>query len=149
MILKFFHVLVAVVWVGGAILLQVFAEFAVRSNDSARAAEFSRQAELIGNRLFAPSTLLMLGLGIWLVIVGHWGFGHFWIIYSLVALGVSMAVGAGFLGPQAGKLATMIQAEGLSAPTTQARIRTVRAVGRTDAVLLVSIIFMMVTKLGQ
>jgi uncharacterized membrane protein len=146
---KFFHVLLTVAWVGGAILLQVLAQFALRSELSGRAAEFARETEWVGKRVFTPASLLVLLLGIWLVHDGHWGFGHFWIIAGFAAFIVSFVVGAGFLGPEAGRLAKEIEAQGPDAPAVKARIGRIINIARIDLAVLVFIIFLMVTKIGQ
>jgi uncharacterized membrane protein len=148
-IFKFFHVLLAVVWVGGAIMLQVLAQFALRSKLPGRAAEFARETEWVGTRVFTPASILVLLLGIWLVHDGHWGFGHFWIIAGFVSFVVSFAVGAGFLGPEAGRLAKEIEAQGPDAPAVKARIARIINIARIDLAVLLFIIFLMVTKLGQ
>ena len=148
-IFKFFHVLLAVVWVGGAVLLQILAQFALRSKLPGRAAEFARETEWVGTRVFTPASILVLLLGIWLVHDGHWGFGHFWIIAGFASFVVSFVVGAGFLGPEAGRLAKEIEAQGADAPAVRARIGRIINIARIDLAVLLFIIFLMVTKIGQ
>lgn len=148
-IAKFFHVLLAVVWVGGAILLQVLAQFALRSKLPGRAAEFARETEWVGKRVFTPASILVLLLGIWLVHDGSWGFGHFWIIAGFVAFVVSFVVGAGFLGPEAGRLGREIEAQGADSPAVKSRIARIVNIARIDLAVLIFIIFLMVTKIGQ
>jgi putative copper export protein len=48
--LKFLHVSFAIAWVGGGLMLTILAEFALRSKLPGRAAEFAREAGLIGER---------------------------------------------------------------------------------------------------
>ena len=148
-VLKFLHILAAVVWVGGAVLLQVLAQLALKSKLPGRAAEFAQEVELIGKRLFTPLSILVLLLGIALVQEGDWGFGHAWIILGLVGIAATIATGAGYLGPQMGKLAELIRTDGPDAPSVRARIATILNVARVDSVVLIAIIFVMVTKVGQ
>ncbi|MGZ5354273.1 MAG: hypothetical protein ACXWDS_05155, partial [Actinomycetota bacterium] len=49
--LKSVHVLLAMIWVGGAIALQVLAVKISRSNDATRMAAFSGDVEWIGMRV--------------------------------------------------------------------------------------------------
>jgi hypothetical protein len=52
-------------------------------------------------RVHAQLVVVFL-LGLYLVHEGHWGWGHFWIVYSLAAFALSFLIGAGFLGPSRG-----------------------------------------------
>ncbi|MDQ5821067.1 MAG: DUF2269 domain-containing protein [Actinomycetota bacterium] len=148
-IFKFLHVVLAVVWVGGAIMLQVLAQFALRSKLPGRTAEFARETEWVGTRIFTPASILVLLIGIWLVYDGNWGFGHFWIIAGFVSFVLSFVIGAGFLGPESGRLAKEIEAQGADSPAVKARISRILNIARIDMVVLVFIIFLMVTKIGQ
>ena len=146
--LKFLHVTFAIAWVGGGLLLSILAEFALRSKLPGRAAEFAREAGLIGERLFTPLSLLVLGLGFWLIHEGHLGYPT-WIVLGLVGFGLSFVVGAGFLGPQAKGLAKLIAEHGPDDPAVRAKIRLVVNVSRVDLVILFAVVFVMVTKVGQ
>lgn len=148
-VLKFFHVLVAITWVGGAILLQMLAPSAIRSRLPGRVAEFSEETERVAKRVFLPSGVLMLLLGIALVEEGDWSFGDFWIVFGIVGLLASMVLGAGYLGPQTAKVKDMIQSEGAESPAVKSKIAGLNRVGRIDLVILVAIVFVMVTKMGS
>jgi uncharacterized membrane protein len=148
-VFKFIHVLFAVVWVGGALMLQVLAEFALRSTLPGRAAEFAREAEWVGMRVFLPSSIIVLLVGLWLVHDGGWGFGSFWIIAALVAFVLSVVTGAGFIGPESGRLAKEIEAQGADAPAIKDRIRRILMISRVELAVLIFIVFLMVTKIGQ
>jgi uncharacterized membrane protein len=147
-ILKFGHVALAIAWIGGGLMLSILAEFALRSKIPGRAAEFAREVGLLGQRFFTPVSLAVLGLGFWLVHRGHWGY-ETWVIVSLVGYGLSFAIGAGFLGPQSTRLSKLIESEGPDAPAVKASIRTLVTVARFDSVILFTIVFFMVTKIGQ
>ena len=134
-ILKFAHVALAVAWIGGGLMMSILAEFA-------------REVGLIGQRFFTPISLMVLGLGFWLVHKGHWGY-HTWIIVSLVGYGLSTLIGAGFIGPQSAKLAKVIATEGPDATVVKDRIRMIVTVARVDLVILFTVVFFMVTKIGQ
>lgn len=91
----------------------------------------------------------MLLLGVALVQEGDWGFGHAWIILGLVGIAAMIMTGAGHLGPPMGKLAELIRTDGPDAPSVQTRIAMILNVARIDTVVLVILIFVMVTKVGQ
>jgi hypothetical protein len=96
-----------------------------------------------------PVSILLLLLGIALVQKGDWGFGHAWIILGLVGIAATIVTGAGYLGPQTGKLAQTIQAEGPDAPSVREKVRNLTSVSRIDLVVLTLVIFVMVTKIGS
>jgi uncharacterized membrane protein len=148
-VLKFLHILAAVVWVGGAILLQVLAQSALKSSLPGRVAEFAAEVELVGKRLFTPLSVLVLVLGVGLVQLGDWGFGQAWIVIGLVGIVATIATGAGYLGPQAAKLAKLVETEGADAPVVRTKVQALLRVARIDLVVLVAVIFVMVTKVGQ
>ena len=147
-LLKFFHVLLAVVWIGGAVALSIMAELVRRQRVPGRMAAFARDAEWLSTRLFLPSSLIVFGLGFWLVSRGHWGY-QFWVWFAIVGFAASFVLGAGYIGPQSGKLAKQIDGEGPESPAVEARIGRILLAARADILILVSIVFMMVTKVGQ
>jgi uncharacterized membrane protein len=145
---KAFHVLAAVVWVGGAAMVQVLALFALRSKLPGRKAEFAREAEWVGMKIFLPSTLLLVALGFYLVHDGHWGY-HLWVILALVGFGLSFVTGLFFLGPESGRIAKAIEAEGPDSEAVALRIKRILVVSRIEVAILVLLIFDMVIKPGQ
>lgn len=148
-VVKFVHVLLAIVWLGGAIMIQLMARTALASRLPGRAAEFSAEVADIGKKVFTPMSILILLLGLYLVQEGGWGFGSFWVSAAIVGIVVSIAVGAGYLGPQTGRLAALVQSEGDDSPAVRQKVSTIIKVARIDIGLLVFIVFLMVTKLGD
>jgi hypothetical protein len=141
----------AIVWVGGGINIhiQLLAIRVVNQNDPVRLASFVRDIEALSTRVFAPASLILLGLGIWMVILEPaWTFGQFWILAALAMFAYSFVTGAFYLGPQSGKLKKMYEAEGPTAPGAPALIRRLFLVSRIELVLLVLIVADMVIKPG-
>src|SRR5438552_2818574 len=97
---KLVHVLAAVIWIGGAAILQLFALRAIGSRTPGRMAEFAGDAEWIGMRVFSPASALLFLAATGLMVNGHWPWGTLWIDYALVVFITSFAIGAGFLGPE-------------------------------------------------
>src|SRR4051812_3473706 len=93
--LKFLHVLVAMIWVGGLVALVVLGTHARRSGDAAR---FVGSLRVLGPLVLGPSAALLVAFGIWLVVdSGAWSFGQTWVWLALVLVAAAVAVGAGFL----------------------------------------------------
>lgn len=147
--LKFGHILMAIVWVGGAIAIQILAMRIVGQNDPVKLAGFAGDVEFIGTRLFTPAALILLGLGIWMVIdEPAWTFAQFWVLAGLGMFAFSFVSGAFYLSPQSAKLKKMYETEGLSAPGAPAIIRRLFLVSRIEIVLMVLIVADMVIKPG-
>ena len=65
--LLFVHICGAIIWIGGAFVFQVFGMVELRSRDTAAIARFAVNAGRIGERLFTPTSLVVVLAGIWLV----------------------------------------------------------------------------------
>jgi hypothetical protein len=68
------------------------------------------------------------------------------VVLGLIAFGLSFAIGVGFLGPESGRLAKLIDAEGPDSPAVKARIRRILAVSLAELVVLLTVIWNMVVK---
>jgi uncharacterized membrane protein len=148
--LKFVHVLSAVVWVGGASTIQTFAIRINATGDGARMATFARDAEFVGNRIFLPSSIILLVSGIFTVrqSSGAWGYDQEWVQIGLAMILVSIAIGAGIIGPEAGRVARAIERHGVESAEAKKRIGRIFLVSRVELVLLLLVIFDMVVKPG-
>jgi uncharacterized membrane protein len=146
--LKAFHVLMAVVWVGGAIMLQVLAVRTMRANDPKRLRMFAGEIEFVGTRIFMPASLILVILGV-VMVIDRWAFDQFWIIAAIAMFAFSFVSGAFYLGPQTGKLKKLYETEGTDAAGAPVLIRKLFVVSRIELVLLVLIVFDMVLKPGS
>jgi uncharacterized membrane protein len=143
---KSVHVIAAAIWVGGAAMLQALAFRIVRTRDARRQADFAKDSEIVGMRLFIPTTWILLLAGIGMMVNLHWPWGQNWIVFGLVAFAASFAVGAGFIGPEGGRIAALIEREGPASPAAQARIRRILLVSRCELVVLIAVVVNMVVK---
>jgi uncharacterized membrane protein len=146
--LLFFHIAAAIVWLGGGVAIQVLALRANRTDDTARMVTIAHEAEWFGTRVFLPSSLLVLVLGIILTLDGPWDFGQTWIVLALIGYGLSFVTGAAFLGPESGRIGKLLAAEGPDSPAVQARIQRIFLVSRIELVLLYLIVLDMAVKPG-
>jgi uncharacterized membrane protein len=145
--LLFFHISMAVIWVGGGAMLQVMALRAMSDPDPKRLAGFTGDVELIGTRLLVPVSLLAFVGGLLLVIDSDfWSFSDDWITIGLVLFAITFLAGAGFFGPESGRIKKQIEAEGPTSPAVQARMRRILALTRADLMVLFLIIFDMAVK---
>jgi uncharacterized membrane protein len=143
---KSVHVVTAVIWVGGGFMIQAFAFRILRTGDARRQAEFAKDTEVIATRVFIPATWLLLLAGIGMMVNLHLSWGQNWIVFGLIAFALSFVLGAGFLGPEGGRIAAVIEREGPESPEAQARIRRILLLSRCELVVLMTVIVNMVVK---
>jgi uncharacterized membrane protein len=146
-IYKSLHIAFAVIWVGGGVALTVIGLLAERANDPREIATIVKYAEKLGQRVFTPSSVIVLAFGIAMIEKGGLGWGVFWIDFALAAWALSFAVGAGYLGPTAGKIHKAYQASGGAlTPEITALQRQILRVVRFDAAMLLLIVVDMAAK---
>ena len=93
--LLFAHILAAMVWVGGAVLLGVLAIRVVRDGEQGAVARFVAGMRVIGPLVLAPATIAVVGFGVWLVLDSSaWDFGQFWIQLALALFAAAFVIGA-------------------------------------------------------
>jgi uncharacterized membrane protein len=140
------HLVAAAVWVGGAFMIQALAFRITRTDDAKRQADFAKDTEIVGMRVFIPATWTVLLAGIAMMINFDWSWGQNWIVFGLIAFALSFVVGAGYLGPEGGRIAETIEREGPASPAAQARIRRILLISRCELVVLMTVIVNMTVK---
>ena len=89
------HIIAAMVWVGGAVMLGAQATRVVLANDSDEVARFLRSLRVIGPVVLAPATIAVLGLGIWMVLnSAAWDFKQEWVQLALGLFAGAFLIGA-------------------------------------------------------
>ena len=96
--IHFAHVLGAIIWVGGGVMLSFIGARVRRSEDPSMMAEFARTLSYAGLRLFTPAVLVVIGSGLWLVFTGsEWKFTQLWVLLGLGAFVLAFLIGAVYL----------------------------------------------------
>jgi uncharacterized membrane protein len=144
---KALHILMAIVWVGGALMIQLFALRILKESDSRRIAEFTRDVEFIGMRTFIPASLILVVLGFVLMHQGHWEW-KFWAIFAIVVWALSFVSGAAYLGPESGRIGKLIQERGGVDAEIQSRIERILFHSRIEMALIALLAMDMVLKPG-
>ncbi len=143
---KWVHVTGAVLWVGGGLTLTILALKAERSSEPAEMAMIARQAAFVGERVFAPIGLLVLGMGIAMVVNLDLGWGTSWIVIGLVGYAITFLTGLLVLGPQAKRIGQLIETVGAEAAETQAAIKRILLIARVDEGVLLLVVAAMILK---
>ena len=146
----FFHILGALTFVSGIVVAGVAFEAARRRG---RPIEIALLLGLtrIGVLLVGVGGVLLLGFGLWLVHLGHFGYGDGWIGTALALFVAAMALGAvgGQRPKQARLLASRLAAEGQPASAELRALlddRLSRATNYLAAGVVIAILVLMVFK---
>ncbi len=144
--LKAGHVIAAVLWVGGGIMLTILGLMTIGLKDPARLAQFAGQVATLGGRFFPPVSLLVLALGIGMIENGDLGYDATWVQIAIAGWITSFAVGAAYLGPRAARLSKLLRERPPEDTEVQALIKRILLVARLDGLLLLFIVFVMTAK---
>ena len=102
-IAKFFHVILAIAWLGGGFSVILFGALAARRGDQANLTQTGRNTEVLAKRVFVPSTVAILILGIYMVWT-QYAFTEARVISGLVGILLTGAMGGMVLTPLAKQL---------------------------------------------
>lgn len=143
-----FHILCAVIWVGGNVVIQTFAIRAQRrrSEDPQFLATLAKDIEWWGTRVLIPTSLILVGLGFWLVDERSWSLGDFWISFGLGVWILSFISGATFLGPNSGRYGKLVAEQGPESPEAAAVLDKLFLVSRIELTLLILVVLDMAIK---
>jgi uncharacterized membrane protein len=144
-----FHILFAVVWVGSNTAIQIFV-IRARQAGPDRLAYLASEIEWYGTRVLVPSSLLVVILGFILLheSSGAFDLGQGWVTFGFVVWLLSFIAGAGYLGPESGRLSKMVEERGPEDPDYQRRLRRIFMVSRIELLLLVLVVLDMTIKPG-
>ena len=147
-VLKTIHILAVVIWVGGGVTLNILGTRLLRTQDGPRMLAFAGDAEWVGQRVYMPSSIVVLVAGVLAVIEGPWGFGDAWVGIGLAGVLITALTGSLFFGPELGRISHIGQSRGVEDPEVQRRINRLVPLLRIDLVILLLIIVDMVIKPG-
>ncbi len=143
---KAIHVAVAVIWVGGGVMLTVDGIRAKREDDPANVVGVAQRAAFWGEKVFAPAGLVVFLMGIAMMINTNWGWSRFWVVAGLIGYASTFITGIGVLSPLAKKIGASAQANGPDHPATIALIERILLIAMIDVSVLLLVILDMVTK---
>jgi uncharacterized membrane protein len=143
-ILKFFHVMLAIVAVG------FNASYGIWITRAAKEPEHElhvlRTIRVLDDRFANPCYVLLLVLGIWMTLIGPWDFTTFWIAAALALYVVVAVLAAAVYSPSLRRLIALLEAGRRDTPEYAALSRRGGSVGALLGVLVTAIVFLMVTK---
>ena len=91
--LKFGHILGAMIWIGGGVMLSLIGIRVRQSEDAHYIREFSRTLSYVGLRVLMPAVIAVLVFGVWMVFAfSAWQFTQLWILLALGAFALAFIV---------------------------------------------------------
>jgi uncharacterized membrane protein len=143
-VLKFFHVLLAIVAVG------FNASYAIWLARAAREPEHEgfalRGVKLLDDRFANPAYALLLVTGLLMVWVGNLELAQFWLLTALVLYAVAVGLGLFVYTPTLRAQIAALETSGADSPEFQWLAKRGTTVGIVLAVDVIAIVFLMVTK---
>ncbi|MFZ0546630.1 MAG: DUF2269 family protein [Candidatus Promineifilaceae bacterium] len=96
--LKFGHILGAIIWIGGGVMLSLIGVRVRQSEDPNFIREFSRTLSYVGLRVLMPAVIAVLVFGVWLMLISPaWRITQLWILLALGAFALTFLIGAVYL----------------------------------------------------
>ena len=147
-LLLFVHVGASIVWIGAGILSLTLATAYDRDSDDAALKRFLADQEWLATRLFIPSSLVVVIMGISLIIESDaWSFGQLWVVIGLIGYAATFVTGLFFIKPASERIGAEMEREGgRLTPRLRADIRKLIVTARVDYVTFALVVFDMVAK---
>src|ERR671928_1709847 len=109
----FVHVSATVVWIGAGFLSLLLATTYDRESDEVAIKRFLHDQEWLAMKLFVPSSLIVVVMGIALVIESDaWTFGYLWIVLGLIGYAATFVTGFFFIRPASERIGREMEAQG-------------------------------------
>ncbi len=140
------HITFVVIWIGGGVLLTILGLMAERRSDGEELVTIARQASFVGERIFAPSGIIVVAMGVAMIENGGLGYNHFWVIFGLLGFLSTFLTGVGVLAPMSKKVSAIVQAHGPNAPESKAAVSKILLIARADVALLLLVVVDMITR---
>jgi uncharacterized membrane protein len=143
LLLKYLHVLLAIVAFGSNIGYGIWKGLAAR--EPTQEAFVTRGVAFIDNRVANPAYGLLLITGLALVVVGNWGLRG-WIITALILFALLIVIAVGFYSRVTRQQIQALDTEGPSSATFKRLEGQATTYGLISLVIVLAIIFVMVVK---
>jgi uncharacterized membrane protein len=141
------HVLCAVIWVGGGVMMHIFGRLATKEGPERQLA-FTQQSIRLGNMVFAPLSVVLLIAGVLLVEEVGYSYGDLWVTIGFLGFLTSFVLGVGYY-PRAGRrYAEVAAGEGPGSPPAEAIYSRTATVNLVELTILLAVIIAMTTKPG-
>ena len=147
-LLLFIHVAASITWIGAGFLSLVLATTYDRESDEAAIKRFLHDQVWLAMKLFVPSSLIVVVVGMALVIESDaWTFEYLWIVLGLIGYAATFVTGFFFLRPASERVGEEMERQGgRLTPELRAQIRKLIVTARVDYVTFALVVLDMVAK---
>ncbi len=148
--LLFFHILAAMVWLGGSVLL-LLQGYRVRRASGDDRIRFLRTVDFAGKFVFNISGIAVFVFGLWMVLdnTDLYGFDAWWIGLAMTVVIASAILGMAFYGPQTGKALGIAAERGGDDAAVVGITNRIALIASIELVFLVFVLWTMVFKPGS
>lgn len=147
--LQYLHVLGAMVWVGGGVMLLLMGARAQTSTDPSAIAEFASTLRYVGLRALMPAVVIVLVTGVWLVLdSSEWQFSQTWVILALALFALAFLIGAIYLSRVGIEMERVVDAGAERTADAAALVRRWRLGYAVVLLILLVVLWDMIVKPG-
>lgn len=146
-LLLFVHVTCIIFWFGSGMVFQALAERAARTREPEHVRTIMGMSQALGNAFYIVVTLLVLATGIWMTLDADWGFDEPFVMGGIAGFVASGVVGGALLGPTATRLEATLNED--PAADFSSDLTRLRNLGRMDALIMLTVVFLMTVKPGS
>jgi uncharacterized membrane protein len=109
------HILGAMVWVGGGVMLTLIGVRARSSSDPNAMGEFARVVPYVGPRVLGPAVVVLLVTGVLMVLrSAAWNFSQVWVLLALGLFVLAFVIGAIYLSRVGIEMARVAGGDGVA-----------------------------------
>lgn len=141
------HVLAAVIWVGGSVLMLAMG-FYLRGRDLPTRVEYTRWTEWVAPRLLAPASIAVIVAGPLLVSELGYEMNEPWLHVGFLGWFLSFILGVAFYPREGSRRERLIEKHDIRHETVAASVDRVLKVAAIDTLIVVLVVIDMTTKPG-
>jgi uncharacterized membrane protein len=146
--LLFFHVLFAVVWLGGAIYVEGLMASANRTGDASVVMGVYKRVAPTNRRLFSVAGIGVIVFGFWLVAELGLKFETVWISVAIVVALLAVAIDLFYETPKASRIVALVDVNGARDAEAVELVKKVSMFGHVRTLLLFVALVMMIFRFG-
>jgi uncharacterized membrane protein len=143
LVVKFMHILVAIIAVGSSAGSSLWLRLAIRSPSHLPFA--LRSAKRLDEVVTRPGLIVMALTGLWMA-ASRWSLSLFWVRTALILVVIVLVFLYAVVGPVLARLIRVTDIEGLATPAWKRSDRLFEGFGGAAGIILVVIIWLMVSK---
>ena len=141
------HVLAAVIWVGGSVMMLAIGYY-LRDRDLPTRVEFTRWTEWVAPRVIAPASVAVIIAGPLLVDEIGYEFNQLWLHIGFLGWFLSFIFGVAFYPREGRRRENLIEKHDIRHETVAASVNRVLTVATVDTLIVVLVVIDMTTKPG-